>query len=202
MGFLRGNLLYLKVCIRRLEQRYERRDVQNTFDLPNDEFADLYRINQVLALSIIEELCPHLKRIHPTGLPVKQQDIEQYKVIIVITMLFMSIWSLDDKLAELECPDDCRCHYLRVNWVTDCSYSDLTEIPYKELSLNVYILDLNSNRITDLKPFPSGIKMRRLQLFDNVMSELKGESFAKLDYLIDADFSENKIKRVDPYVFK
>ncbi|KAK4871473.1 hypothetical protein RN001_015597 [Aquatica leii] len=61
--------------------------------------------------------------------------------------------------------------------------------------------DVNSNRITDLKPFPSDIKMRRLQLSDNLMSELKRESFASLNYLIDADFSKNKIKRVDPYTF-
>ncbi|KAK5639366.1 hypothetical protein RI129_011858 [Pyrocoelia pectoralis] len=92
------------------------------------------------------------------------------------------------ELAELDCPDDCDCHYFRVNWVTDYSNSNLTEIPYNELSLNVYILDVNSNRITNVKPFPFHIKMRRLQLSDNLMTELKRESFSVLNYLIDSDF--------------
>lgn len=44
---------------------------------------------------------------------------------------------------DQECPEDCDCHYFRVNYVTDCSESNFTEIPYEELSPNVYILDLN-----------------------------------------------------------
>ncbi|GBP06918.1 hypothetical protein EVAR_91722_1 [Eumeta japonica] len=56
---------------------------------------------------------------------------------------------------ELECPDECDCHYFRINWVTDCSESNLTEVPYDELSKSVYILDLNGNNITHLKRFPA-----------------------------------------------
>ncbi|KAJ3639851.1 hypothetical protein Zmor_003186 [Zophobas morio] len=110
-------------------------------------------------------------------------------------------WSFNGELAELECPDDCDCHYFRINWVTDCSDSNLTEIPYDELSLNVYVLDMNNNRITDVRPFPGDIKMRRLQMADNRMTELKKSSFAELNYLIDADFSENMITKVDPDSF-
>lgn len=46
---------------------------------------------------------------------------------------------------DQECPEECDCHYFRVNYVTDCSESNLTEIPYDEISLNVYILDMNGN---------------------------------------------------------
>lgn len=120
----------------------------------------------------------------------------------VILLLFGCSIAFNGELAELECPDDCDCHYFRINWVTDCSDSNLTEIPYDELSLNVYVLDLNNNFITTVDPFPADIKMRRLQLADNRMTELKKESFAGLNYLIDADFSENLITKVDANVFE
>ncbi|KAG5880198.1 hypothetical protein JTB14_006631 [Gonioctena quinquepunctata] len=105
------------------------------------------------------------------------------------------------ELAELECPDDCHCHYFRVNWVTDCSDSNLTHIPYNELSPNVYILDLNDNLISEVEPFPADFKVRRLQLSHNLMSQLRKESFAGLHYLIDADFSYNRIRKVETDAF-
>ncbi|RZC33997.1 LRR 8 domain containing protein [Asbolus verrucosus] len=123
-------------------------------------------------------------------------------ILHAVLALHISLtWSFNGELAELECPDDCDCHYFRINWVTDCSDSNLTEIPYEELSLNVYVLDLNNNRITSVGPFPADIKMRRLQMADNLMTEVKKESFAGLNYLIDADFSGNMITRVDPDSF-
>lgn len=102
---------------------------------------------------------------------------------------------------ELECPDECDCHYFRINWVTDCSDSNLTEVPYDELSLSVYILDLNGNNITTLKPFPNDIKMRRLQIADNRLTRIEKEAFKGLEYLIDVDFSGNNISFVDPEAF-
>ncbi|KAG6454954.1 hypothetical protein O3G_MSEX008949 [Manduca sexta] len=102
---------------------------------------------------------------------------------------------------ELECPDECDCHYFRINWVTDCSESNLTEVPYDELSLSVYILDLNENNITSLKPFPSDIKMRRLQIANNKLTRVEREAFKGLEYLIDVDFSGNNISYVDPEAF-
>lgn len=123
-------------------------------------------------------------------------------VAAIIILGLSCVTAFNGELAELECPDDCDCHYFRVNWVTDCSDSNLTEIPYNELSPNVYVLDVNSNRISDIKPFPSDIKMRRLQVADNLLTEVKKESFAGLNYLIDADFSANKIKRIDPDAFE
>lgn len=102
---------------------------------------------------------------------------------------------------ELECPDECDCHYFRINWVTDCSESNLTTIPYDELSLSVYILDLNGNNITSIQPFPNAIKMRRLQIANNRLTRVDKDSFRGLDYLIDVDLSGNNISYVDPEAF-
>ncbi|XP_053610579.1 carboxypeptidase N subunit 2-like [Plodia interpunctella] len=102
---------------------------------------------------------------------------------------------------ELECPDECDCHYFRINWVTDCSESNLTEVPYDELSMSVYILDLNGNNITTLKAFPSDIKMRRLQIAENRLTRVDREAFKGLEYLIDVDLSGNNISYVDPEAF-
>lgn len=85
--------------------------------------------------------------------------------------------------------------------MTDCSESNLTEVPYDELSLSVYILDLNGNNITTLKPFPSDIKMRRLQIADNRLTRVEKEAFKGLEYLIDIDLSGNNISYVDPEAF-
>lgn len=123
-------------------------------------------------------------------------------VLAFILSCLPLLLAFNGELAELECPDDCDCHYFRVNWVTDCSDSNLTEIPYNELSLNVYVLDLNDNHISEVKPFPQDIKMRRLQMANNEMTEIKKESFAGLHYLLDVDFSGNKIKYIDPDAFE
>ncbi|XP_063827665.1 carboxypeptidase N subunit 2-like [Ostrinia nubilalis] len=102
---------------------------------------------------------------------------------------------------ELECPDECDCHYFRINWVTDCSESNLTEVPYDELSMSVYILDLNGNNITTLKTFPADIKMRRLQIANNRLARVDKDAFKGLEYLIDVDLSGNNISYVDPEAF-
>ncbi|XP_047520441.1 leucine-rich repeat-containing protein 15-like [Pieris napi] len=110
-------------------------------------------------------------------------------------------YSFNGDSFELECPDECDCHYFRINWVTDCSESNLTEVPYDELSLSVYILDLNGNNITSLKSFPSDIKMRRLQIADNRLTRVERQAFKGLEYLIDVDLSGNNITYVDPETF-
>ncbi|CAH3971079.1 unnamed protein product [Pieris brassicae] len=110
-------------------------------------------------------------------------------------------YSFNGDSFELECPDECDCHYFRINWVTDCSESNLTEVPYDELSLSVYILDLNGNNITSLKSFPSDIKMRRLQIADNRLTRVERQAFKGLEYLIDVDLSGNNISYVDPETF-
>lgn len=123
-------------------------------------------------------------------------------ILIAVAFLVAPSLNFNGELAELECPDDCHCHYFRVNWVTDCSDSNLTDIPYHELSPNVYVLDLNDNLISEIRPFPQDFKVRRLQLSENRMTHLKKESFAGLHYLIDADFSHNRIVHVEPNAFE
>lgn len=71
-------------------------------------------------------------------------------------------------LPDQDCPDDCDCHYFRINWVTDCSESNLTSIPTEQegLSLNVYILNMNANNMRKLEPFPADLKVY-LHIFCN-----------------------------------
>jgi Leucine-rich repeat (LRR) protein len=120
----------------------------------------------------------------------------------ICAVLLLSAELGQGTLSDLECPEDCDCHYFRINWVTDCSESNLTEIPHEGLSQNVYILNMNGNNVTDVQPFPEDIKLRRLQLADNLLTELNKRSFAGLAYLLDADFSGNQITRVDPDAFR
>ncbi|XP_047347701.1 leucine-rich repeat-containing protein 15-like isoform X1 [Vespa velutina] len=123
-------------------------------------------------------------------------------LFLLLTSLIASALSFNAELAEQECPVDCHCHYFRINWVTDCSESNLTSISYGELSPNVYVLDMNGNNIKRFGPFPHGIKLRRLQMAHNRLSQLKYESFAGLTYLLDADFSFNAITHVDSEAFR
>jgi hypothetical protein len=122
--------------------------------------------------------------------------------LFVCVAVLLSVRLGDGTLPELECPEDCDCHYFRINWVTDCSESNFTEIPHEGLSQNVYILNMNSNNVTVVRPFPEDIKLRRLQLADNLLTGLSKESFAGLAYLLDADFSGNQITHVDTDAFR
>lgn len=125
------------------------------------------------------------------------------KPILFITATVFGLgYALNGELVEQECPVDCHCHYFRINWVTDCSESNLTSIPYDELSSNVYILDMNGNNIAHVDPFPQDIKLRRLQMAHNLLTQLTYDSFAGLAYLLDADFSYNQIKTIDPEAFR
>ncbi|KAF6211274.1 hypothetical protein GE061_014391 [Apolygus lucorum] len=103
------------------------------------------------------------------------------------------------RLPELECPEDCDCHYFRINWVTDCSETNLTAVPTLEegLSLNVYVLNLNGNNLTEIEPFPEDIKLRSLKLADNQLTKVTRVEFAGLGYLLDLDLSGNQITHVE-----
>ncbi|CAH0754027.1 unnamed protein product [Bemisia tabaci] len=105
---------------------------------------------------------------------------------------------------EPTCPeeDDCDCHYFRINWVTDCSESNLTYIPHDGLDLRVYELNMNGNGLRDVDPFPEGIKLRSLKLADNLLTHIKKDTFAGLQYLVDIDLSGNNIHTIDPEAFK
>lgn len=123
-------------------------------------------------------------------------------LLLLVAILGTSTFAYNGDLVEQECPVDCHCHYFRINWVTDCSESNLTSIPIDELSPNIYVLDMNGNNIVQVGPFPPSIKLRRLQMAHNRLTELKYESFAGLIYLLEADFSSNAISHVDPEAFR
>lgn len=135
---------------------------------------------QTFAITFIALAKPNNKREKTKSnnvLCFRKMDLRLYILSLSLLELFSRCHSFNGELAEQECPDECDCHYFRINWVTDCSNSNLTQIPYEELSMNVYVLDLNDNLISDVQPFPADIKMRRLQMADNLMTELKRESF-------------------------
>lgn len=138
-------------------------------------------------------------------LPQHFEELQLDKMARVTAIVFYlaigMIHAFNGDSFELECPDECDCHYFRINWVTDCSESNLTEVPYDELSLSVYILDLNENNITALNTFPTDIKMRRLQIANNRLTRVERQAFLGLEYLIDVDLSGNNISYVDPEAF-
>ncbi|XP_014255652.1 leucine-rich repeat-containing G-protein coupled receptor 4-like [Cimex lectularius] len=106
-------------------------------------------------------------------------------------------------LPDLECPEDCDCHYFRVNWVTDCSDLGLNSVPTLEegLSLKVYILNLNGNNLTSVGNFPEGVTLRSVTIADNSLTTVGRNDFERLAYLLDLDLSGNQITTIDPDAF-
>lgn len=122
--------------------------------------------------------------------------------LFVLAALLLTVSQISGELAEqLDCPEECDCHYFRINWVIDCSDLNLTDIPKEGLDLNVYILNMNSNNLTTITPFPDDIKIRTLELSDNLLTNIKRDYFATLKYLLDIDLSLNFITHVDPEAF-
>ncbi|VVC40023.1 Leucine-rich repeat,Leucine-rich repeat domain, L domain-like,Leucine-rich repeat, typical subtype,Leucine [Cinara cedri] len=122
--------------------------------------------------------------------------------VIVLATLLACVCNVNAILSEqFDCPDDCDCHLFRINWVTDCSESNFTSMPYEGLDPNVYVLNMNGNLLKDIEPFPSEIKLRTLQLSENILTKIKKSTFAGLHYLLDIDLSNNLINYVDPEAF-
>lgn len=123
-------------------------------------------------------------------------------ILLMTLIVSLSLVNGGD-MGEQKCPIDCECHYFRINWITDCSECNLTSIPYDELSLNVYILDMNGNRVEYLDKFPDdSIKLRGLQMAHNRLTALNSTSFEGLRYLLEADFSSNFITKIEPDSFR
>jgi len=123
-------------------------------------------------------------------------------IIVFATLLAYVCNTTNAILSEqLDCPEDCDCHFFRINWVTDCSESNLTSMPYEGLDSNVYILNMNGNLLKELEPFPADIKLRTLQLSENFLTKIQKTTFAGLHYLLDIDLSSNLINYVDPEAF-
>jgi len=120
----------------------------------------------------------------------------------VFATLLAYVYNTNAILSEqLDCPEDCDCHFFRINWVTDCSESNLTSMPYEGLDSNVYILTMNGNLLKEIEPFPADIKLRTLQLSENFLTKIQKTTFAGLHYLLDIDLSSNLINYVDPEAF-
>lgn len=123
-------------------------------------------------------------------------------VIVFATLLVAYVCNTNAILSEPpDCPEDCDCHYLRINLVTDCSETNLTSLPYEGLDNNVYVLNMNGNLLKDIEPFPPEIKLRTLQLSENFLTKIQKTTFAGLHYLLDIDLSNNLINYVDPEAF-
>lgn len=123
-------------------------------------------------------------------------------VLVFATLLAYMCNTTNAILSEqLDCPEDCDCHFFRINWVTDCSESNLTSMPYEGLDSNVYILNMNGNLLKEIEPFPADIKLRTLQLSENFLTKIQKTTFAGLHYLLDIDLSSNLINYVDPEAF-
>lgn len=78
LEYLAYDLLHLERRVRVMERRVERRalrDVMDPFELPDDEFINLYRISPDMATDLIQVLRPHLTRQRPYGLSAEKQVI-------------------------------------------------------------------------------------------------------------------------------
>lgn len=125
-----------------------------------------------------------------------------YTRLVAALLAAFFIQNTNSELAEqLDCPEDCDCHYFRINWVTDCSESNLTQIPLEGLDNNVYILNMIGNNLKEIEPFPEDIKVRTLQLADNMLQHIRNNTFSNLQYLVDIDLSGNNITTLDSHAF-
>lgn len=122
-------------------------------------------------------------------------------IIVSVTLLAYICNTEAIPSEQLNCPDDCNCHFFRINWVTDCSENNFESIPYEGLDNNVYVLTMNGNLIKEIEPFPMNIKLRVLQLSENFLTKIHKTTFAGLQYLLDIDLSFNLIYHIDPEAF-
>lgn len=71
VAFLAWELMILQGRVRQVERRIERRilrDTQNPFDLPRNEFLNIFRISPELAMDLTNLLRPDLQRQRATGI--------------------------------------------------------------------------------------------------------------------------------------
>jgi len=64
VGFVAWELMVLRERVRMVERRVERRtlqDAQNSFDLPRNEFMNIFRINPELTMDLTNLLRPDLR---------------------------------------------------------------------------------------------------------------------------------------------
>jgi Leucine-rich repeat (LRR) protein len=57
------------------------------------------------------------------------------------------------------------------------------------------------NNLREIEPFPVDVKVRTLQLADNMLQRIRNDTFSNLQYLVDIDLSGNNITALDPHAF-
>lgn len=81
VGFIAWELMVLRERVRMVERRLERkmlRDAQNPFDLPRNEFMNIFRISPELAMDLTNLLRPNLQRQRANGISPEIQVICTY----------------------------------------------------------------------------------------------------------------------------
>ena len=122
-------------------------------------------------------------------------------LVICTTNIHQHIYVTCVDFDEL-CPEVCDCYYERISSITDCSHNNLTEIPYHDVSVNVTILNLESNSIRLIEPFPNDLKLRKLDLNSNHLTSISSNSFQNLQFLVDIDLSNNFLAFIDSLSFR
>ncbi|KAF4517839.1 hypothetical protein B566_EDAN008781 [Ephemera danica] len=117
----------------------------------------------------------------------------------LVFILFLGSCSLAADLPPQECPSECTCYYVRINWVAECSHRGLAAAP-AGLSHATYVLDLSANRLETLT-LPIEVRPRRLLLADNNFRQITQEQFQGLNLLLDVDLTGNRLSSVDPNTF-
>lgn len=121
--------------------------------------------------------------------------------MVLVTLLVYAYVVKAFPYSDFDCPEDCVCYFSRVNLVTDCSERNLRFIPHDGLDNSVYTLDMNSNYVTEIEPFPTDIKLKALKLSDNFLTKILKTEFTGLRHLVEIDLSHNFIHYIHPEAF-
>ncbi|XP_036147071.1 putative nuclease HARBI1 [Monomorium pharaonis] len=82
-AYLAAHIVDLENRIERLRRRADRhilREIEDSFDLTDAEFKELYRLTPELTSNLIDELAPHLLRTRITGLSVEKQVLSAIRL--------------------------------------------------------------------------------------------------------------------------
>ncbi|PSN57880.1 hypothetical protein C0J52_05664 [Blattella germanica] len=120
----------------------------------------------------------------------------------ILALLLVGLPLTESSSSSQICPAVCDCYYSQINFVADCSGIDLEEIPMKNLSRAVRILDLNCNKITEIPRFPMHFQLKELKLAHNGLTSLGRDTLYGLTFLVAADFSNNQLTYVHPEAFR
>lgn len=90
----------LEERVRALERRVERRvlrDSQNPYELPINEFMNIFRISPQLAMDLTTEIRELIQRKRSSGLPVEIQVTIQFPINILSSNIIIKPWKINLK---------------------------------------------------------------------------------------------------------